>query len=291
MNQPAIAALIGAKARFAVQGELPAERQAYAFGRICLWAGGFRIGDYEQTVIVTVPAEYFRQTLRERGNRHDPALDGRSAEEVLRVVHDALFGDPGDAPMRTLVERRKRFAKFCICPNGSEAFDGDQMVLLEQQENARLIWRGHDETATQEIGLALGEYEGTIQSFLAWLDPVVGHDPLSVYFADQVFVFVGHLSHRTRAEAEALVRRLGGSVHRRVTRSTTRVTAGALSREAQATVNRARSLNIPVLTESEFDALLPRVAAGETTVSGPHADGTENPGDGGAGHRRQINDQ
>jgi DNA ligase (NAD+) len=78
----------------------------------------------------------------------------------------------------------------------------------------------------------------------------------SDHFAGKTFVFTGALTHRTREEAEALVRRLGGRASSSVSKQTSYVVAGENAGSKRA---KAESLKVPILTEDEFEALLPTV--------------------------------
>jgi DNA ligase (NAD+) len=78
--------------------------------------------------------------------------------------------------------------------------------------------------------------------------------PVSDHFAGKTFVFTGALVQRTREEAEALVRRLGGRASGYVSKQTSYLVAGE---NAGSKLTKAQQLNVPVLTEDEFAALLP----------------------------------
>ena len=70
--------------------------------------------------------------------------------------------------------------------------------------------------------------------------------------AGKTVVITGTLPHRSRAEAEALIKRLGGKVTGSVSKSTGLLLAGA---EAGSKLEKARQHNIPIIDEAELDRL------------------------------------
>ena len=78
--------------------------------------------------------------------------------------------------------------------------------------------------------------------------------PVSDHFAGKTFVFTGSLTQRTREDAEALVKRLGGRASGSVSKQTSYLVAGE---NAGGKLAKAESLGVPILTEDEFAELLP----------------------------------
>jgi len=70
--------------------------------------------------------------------------------------------------------------------------------------------------------------------------------------AGKTVVITGTLPNRSRAEAEALIKRLGGKVTGAVSKSTGLLLAGA---EAGSKLEKARGHNIPIIDEAELDRL------------------------------------
>ena len=70
--------------------------------------------------------------------------------------------------------------------------------------------------------------------------------------AGKTIVLTGTLPTRTRPEAEALIKRLGGKVTGSVSKSTSIVLAGA---DAGSKLEKARILNIPIIDEAELDRI------------------------------------
>jgi DNA ligase (NAD+) len=71
-------------------------------------------------------------------------------------------------------------------------------------------------------------------------------------FAGKTFVLTGTLPRRTRPEAEAIIKQLGGKVTGSVSKMTTYVLAGA---EAGSKLEKARELGITVIDEAEFEKM------------------------------------
>jgi len=71
-------------------------------------------------------------------------------------------------------------------------------------------------------------------------------------FAGATFVITGTLPDRTRPEAEAIIRKGGGKVTGAISKSTTYLLAGE---KAGSKLDKARSLNIPVIDSAELDRL------------------------------------
>jgi DNA ligase (NAD+) len=71
-------------------------------------------------------------------------------------------------------------------------------------------------------------------------------------FAGKTFVLTGTLPTRTRPEAEALIKKLGGKVSGSVSKMTSYVLAGE---EAGSKLDKARELGITVIDEAEFERM------------------------------------
>jgi DNA ligase (NAD+) len=77
--------------------------------------------------------------------------------------------------------------------------------------------------------------------------------PKSAKFAGMTFVFTGTLTKRSREEAEALVAAHGGKAGSSVSKKTNYVVVGA---DPGSKFEKAKSLKVPILDESQFDKLL-----------------------------------
>jgi DNA ligase (NAD+) len=77
--------------------------------------------------------------------------------------------------------------------------------------------------------------------------------PKSAKFAGMTFVFTGTLTKRSREEAEALVASHGGKAGSSVSKKTNYVVVGA---DPGSKYEKAKSLEVPILDEAQFDRLL-----------------------------------
>lgn len=162
--------LFGEKSNFALECELENPLDEFFNCKICLWADGEQIGNYERGSSLRVSASFFRDTLRFVSELHDEALDGKSAEAVLKFIYKKLYEVPEeDVSIEELEHHWQRYGKFLICPDGGPAFDGWLAVLLLEPIRERFLWR-YALGAARESFLPVGRYEATVSSFLAWAD-------------------------------------------------------------------------------------------------------------------------
>jgi DNA ligase (NAD+) len=74
----------------------------------------------------------------------------------------------------------------------------------------------------------------------------------SLVFAGKTFVLTGTLPKRTRPEAEAVIKQLGGKVTGSVSKMTSYILAGE---EAGSKLDKARQLGVPIIDEAEFERM------------------------------------
>lgn len=143
------------------------------FGHICFWIGNHPVGDFQEFVMLDIPTIHLKDTLRFEGQRRDPAIDNEQAQVILEIVSKALWGND-DFENDDFQQLKNRFQRFSIGPNGGEAFDGIQCVLVDEDDSERMIWKRRGpppETQLlvgQEIRLKKGQYEDVVRNFLEW---------------------------------------------------------------------------------------------------------------------------
>lgn len=248
--------IFGSKNRFAIESEI-VESAEFNFGRICFWVEGTVLGDYDTTVILDPLADFLSTTLCYEGERHDQALLDVSAEQALNQVYSSLYGADTSTQQAPTDEQLHSYQKLSICPNGCEAFDGELVILLEDDIGERWIWREFTQKVVHVMQLEFGEYERAVGEFLAWLEASTSYRAPGTHFLDKVFVFVGDFSQH-RKDLEEIVVRFGGRVHHRVSERTSYLVVGKMKKQAGDKLSQARALNIPVLSEEEFLSLLPK---------------------------------
>jgi len=171
--------LLGSRNSFGLEAEIAEvdpERSDLVFGRLCLWAGGGRIGDFSRHTILSVPADFFADVVKYQNKRTDDELCGYERDAVLSHVHEALYGPPtGDEEQALRLEARYR--KHCLAPGGGEAFDGALAILIECGSRERLVWRVEQDSSAHEIWLDQGACESVLRAFLNWLKETSGYWP------------------------------------------------------------------------------------------------------------------
>ncbi|MBE9201092.1 MULTISPECIES: Imm42 family immunity protein [unclassified Nodularia (in: cyanobacteria)] len=171
--------LFGVKQELALEcllDQIESDPQDYLLGNIVLWAGGFVIGDFSQTVILDLPYSNFKISLTECGKRQDSNLMKMTPGEVWEFLNSAIYGDNSDDNMASyshLAKREQKYRKFCICPGFSEAFDGEIAFLIEGEEEERFIWKELVSQTIKEVRLKPQTYKYIIESFTAWYSHLI----------------------------------------------------------------------------------------------------------------------
>lgn len=105
----------------------------WLYGRMCLWAGGHRIGRHDETCAMTVAMASFPLIMRNRGNRCDPALMEMPARSAFRTVHDALYGAHPSLSYAQVDALSQAFERFVALDRGFDVFDGWDAYLVEDR--------------------------------------------------------------------------------------------------------------------------------------------------------------
>lgn len=243
----------GSKSTIGIECGVTSWVDQWVYGNICFWVTGEAVGQYEETVTLGVAAFYLRRTLRYVGQRHQAAFEKLTAEEALEFPQNGLI----NGGFQSTSEADHFNTKICIFPNGCEAFDNVRAVLLEQSIHERFIWKSEADQKAHQAFLPIGEYKTVVRSFLDWVVPTIGDDPLSYHYDGILFVFAGHFINPTRKGLEALVRRFGGEVVEQVTEDVSYVVVGNVGREGNSRAIQASALNVSIITVDEFMTMLP----------------------------------
>lgn len=107
-------------------------------------------------------------------------------------------------------------------------------------------------------------------------------DPGKLPLAGRTLVITGTLPKRSRAEAEALIKTLGGKVTGSVSKSTSMLLAGA---DAGSKLKKARELGVPVIDEAELERLAGIAPAPGSGSDSDSASDAKSASDDGAGSR------
>ena len=173
--------IIGRKDSFALEIELVTDMPdtLWTLGYIRVWLAHREVGNFDQVCALEIPYAHFERSLEYLGQRTDPTLWGKTKEEVLSIIDDALFA-PSSAGGQDRQDEDARFNKFMVFTNWGESFDGYLAVLVEGREGDRLVyqelWRSL--MPTYEARLQPGEYACVVQEFLSWFRQVKQESPV-----------------------------------------------------------------------------------------------------------------
>jgi hypothetical protein len=149
--------ICASKDRFAIESEITGEypeHVSWVFGLVCFWMGGERIGNFTQALMLSVPVSGLDYLLDHRGKLDASELCNIPKEQVFHLIRTSLYNVNGeDKDMRELVRLENMYRRYVLCPGLCEAFDGDTVIVLECEDNVRIVWKAYESSATNEVHL------------------------------------------------------------------------------------------------------------------------------------------
>ena len=233
------------------------------------------------------PAQLHRN-LTHFASRDAMDIDGVGPAVMLQLIEKGLVKNPADLYFLTaeqlegLERMGKKSAKNAVAAIRASRDRGLERLLFalgirQVGQKAGKALAAHFRTfdalagADAEELTAVGDVGGITAAYIReWLDSpqsqrLIGRlkeagvsmdaaeQPSGAQFQGMTFVLTGALERFTRDEAAALIERRGGKTGSSVSRKTTYVVAGE---NAGSKLRKANELQIPVLTEAEFAAML-----------------------------------
>lgn len=199
---------------------------------------------------VTVPSDIYRLTEQELSQ-----LEGFK-EKSIRNLLDSIEAS-----------RQVSFARLIMALGIKHVGEGTAELLAERAGDMESLFKLTKEELLEVEGIgekmaeAIVEHLGTLENkqeidrLLHYISPkqlkrkvVRGHA-----FEGKTFVLTGTLSHYTRTEATELIKERGGKVVGSVSKNTDYLLAGE---EAGSKLDKAKELDIKILSETEFKRLL-----------------------------------
>jgi hypothetical protein len=129
--------IVGETARFAMEFQVDANAGGeWLLGKFCYWIAGVRVGDWDRGTSLRDVLLGLDEIAKGRNKRCNARFDGVSAEEVFRVLDDALFGESSAEPEPHVYEEEWGFHVFA--PN-VDVFDAWKVYLVESRAEGRLV--------------------------------------------------------------------------------------------------------------------------------------------------------
>ena len=158
----------GTHERFGVECSIYARTgSGTVLATMCLWAGGHRLGDHEQGMVLYTASSFFDCFLTMPTPRQLPGQDTKSDAELLDDTKTLLWGD-GLLPLDVYTALTPIYEACVLCPGAGSTFDGELAVLLEYEQQARFVWREYPTRIIRHVALERGECQAVLQEFVTW---------------------------------------------------------------------------------------------------------------------------
>jgi len=269
----------------------PGDTEPYRMPEACPVCGAPVVRDPDGPAVRCTGAEcpaQLHRNLTHFASRDAMDIDGVGPAVMLQLIEKDLVRNPADLYFLTeeqlagLERMGKKSAKNAVAAIQASRGRGLERLLFalgirQVGQKAGKVLAAHFQTfdalaeATEEELTAIDDVGGITAAYIReWIDSpqskhLIGRlkeagvsmeaaeQPAGEQFKGMTFVLTGALERFTRDEAAALIERRGGKASSSVSKKTTYVVAGE---NAGSKLRKANELQIPVLTEDEFAAML-----------------------------------
>jgi Immunity protein 42 len=163
--------IFGKKEEFAIECLVKDIKDKIVFGELFIWVGNERLGS-EIDVILNTPIEFFRESISFSGQRQNDELANMTNSEVMDFLDEALWGNNGSdldfLSLEDILQQEKKYAKYNICTNFSESFDGESLYLIETDNGEKFVWKQFGSETIKSIEVGHKVYKSIIETFLDW---------------------------------------------------------------------------------------------------------------------------
>ena len=153
--------IIGKKELFAIQYEITNIEGNFIYGQICYWIKGQRVGDFEETTILSDAFCFLPHIINDNGNREHEGFYNMEMEKVHYLLGGQAYLDDYDRYERQSFE--EMWARFNIVI-GLDVFCGAFAVLIDGKNNSRMIFSNNN-SSVEELYLEKGFVDDIFWAF------------------------------------------------------------------------------------------------------------------------------
>jgi hypothetical protein len=160
--------IVGNKDLFAIQWEIESKEGNYLYGKLCFWAEGIQIGDFEEMTTVSISASYLRDFLANKGMREFSGSDFMNSENLYYCLYQKYFSGV-TIKDGTFSELSKIRDVFWLDDVGEYSFrDKIGIILVDEKKlnRQRLVWERFKDGIIQQAIFPIGYFDKIAMEFL-----------------------------------------------------------------------------------------------------------------------------
>lgn len=143
--------------------------KGWVFGRMCVWAGGLRLGNFEEPAcMLDVTARHLEHVLQRLVELDEPEFVDLTDVELYELLDRAIYLDDDRGPGDVAADAAK-YSKFDFLTNGGESFDRFKSFLALSNGQVLLLF---SELSAEPVAVRVDRHSfvAEITSFLSWLE-------------------------------------------------------------------------------------------------------------------------
>lgn len=149
---------------FAIECEvINVKDKDWVFGHFRFWLQGIAVGDWDDSVSLAACANWLQEFVDVPMDRYEPGLLSLPKSEVFDLLLDSVTWDGQEYKPYINI-----YGRFHIDHLGMSAFNRYDILLVEDQERQRVLWRQGEDPTIHEAYFPAGEIQKVAKVFVEW---------------------------------------------------------------------------------------------------------------------------
>lgn len=160
--------LFGNRNLFAIESEIESIVDSWVFGYFRFWISQKVVGNYSDSTSLNGCFDWLKNFIENPLDRYEPGLINMPAEKVFYLLYDSFMPEGTQYSPVNKEPFEYTFRRFYISHLGMSSFDRFDILLVENDNHQRILWRDAKDFIIYNTILPVGTIQQVAEEFCQW---------------------------------------------------------------------------------------------------------------------------